>query len=70
MNSLARVQSMKAGLAVDAEGKLALGAPPHAALPLYDHWALADDSRAQNNVGHGLQGRLQLLPFKFVKHLG
>ena len=61
---------MKAGLAVDAEGKLAIGAPPHAALPLHDHGALAGDSRAQNNVGHGLQRRLQLLPFKFIKHLG
>ena len=41
---------MKAGLAVDAEGKLAIGAPPHAALPLHDHGALAGDSRAQNST--------------------
>ena len=61
---------MKAGLAVDAEGELALGAPPHAALPLHDHGTLADDPRAQHNVGHGLQRRLQLLPLKRVKELG
>ena len=61
---------MKAGLAVDTEGKLASGAPPHVALPLHDYRALADDSRAQSDVGHGLQCRLQLLPFKCVKQLG
>ena len=60
---------MKAGLAVDAEGKLALGAPPHAALPLHDHGALADAQRAQDDVGHGLQRGLQLLPLELVEQL-
>ena len=41
---------MKAGLAVDAEGELALGAPSHAALSLHNDRALANDSRAQDNV--------------------